>query len=686
MTVTDFLGRLQRVKKQSGDNGWLASCPFHGEDKTPSLSVKEGSDGRILVNCFAGCSADDVLSAMGLDAAALFPEHDKAPARTVVATYDYRDEQGNLLFQKVRYSPKGFTQRVPDGKGGWTYGRQGARPILYKLYEFQGKPSVLFVEGEKDVDAAWALGIPATCNPDGSGQWDASYPTLLTAAGVLRVAVIPDHDAPGRAHALRVAAAFHAAGIQVRLVELPGSGEHGDLSDYLARGGTKADLLAIVKATAIWTPNYSGSIQVVELVAPPPRLFEALGEQRYRLGIHPEGVTLEVNRLRRSSQELVGELLVRVNGSFVDAKTFADGILQVGDMNFSSTQARTTRAKLLGDRSGDKSMDWFGFLEEFVTSVIAAERKGRPAEVLADVEVEEEETDTWRVEGFPLLRQLPQVVFGSSATGKSYFSMWIAGQLADQGVSVLYADWEFSQSEHKKRLVRLFPAMPRNLFYIRCEQHLRHETDHLLDVIQKHKIQYIICDSIGFACEGPADAQEGASGYFRSLRQLKVGSLNIAHIPKQYDDNREAQIFGSVFFTNGARSVWFIDKAKENPTGELRFGLYHRKNNVGALLQPKGYKLIFRGDRTLIESINLKDVEELAAGYPLLDRIKELLLPEPMTMKAIAEELNVTMPVLRATVARHKSQFIRMGNRVAVSTAHDPPPETSQESSDVTEF
>ena len=401
-------------------------------------------------------------------------------------------------------------------------------------------------------------------------------------------------------------------------------------------------------------------------------MFQALGEQRYTLAIHPEGVTLEVNRLRRSSQELIGELLVRVNGDFPNARTFSDGILQVGDMNFSSTQARSTRAKLLGERAGDKAVDWFGFLEEFVTSVIAAERRGKPAEVLADVEVEDEDTEAWHVEGFPLLRQLPQVIFGSSATGKSYLSMWIAGQLADMGVNVLYADWEFSQAEHKKRLQRLFAPMPKNLLYIRCEHHLRHETDHLLDVIQKHQIQYIVCDSIGFACEGPADAQEGAAGYFRSLRQLRVGSLNIAHIPKQYDDNREAQIFGSVFFTNGARSVWFIDRAKENPTGELRFGLYHRKNNVGALLQPKGFKLVFRGDRTLVEAINLKDVEELAAGYPLLDRLKELLVSGPMTMKAITEELNVTMPLLKSTVSRHRSQFVKVGNKISVGASGEP--------------
>jgi len=241
--------------------------------------------------------------------------------------------------------------------------------------------------------------------------------------------------------------------------------------------------------------------------------------------------------------------------------------------------------------------------------------------------------------------------------------MWLAGMLANQDIPVLYADWEFSQSEHRKRLARLFPMMPKNLYYIRCDHPLKQEVDHLTDIIQKHKIQYIICDSIGFAVDGPAESHEGAAGYFRYLRQLRVGSLNVAHIPKQYDDGREAQIFGSIFFKNGARSVWFIERAKENPSGELRFGLYHRKNNVGAILQPKGFKLIFRGSNTLVESVDLKTVEELASGFPLFDRVKAALAGGALSMKALAEDLDSPVPSIRSVLSRHKSYFIKVGTR-----------------------
>jgi hypothetical protein len=53
-------------------------------------------------------------------------------AAQIVATYDYTDEAGKLLFQTVRYQPKDFAQRQPDGKGGWIWNLKGARRVLYR--------------------------------------------------------------------------------------------------------------------------------------------------------------------------------------------------------------------------------------------------------------------------------------------------------------------------------------------------------------------------------------------------------------------------------------------------------------------------------------------------------------------------------------------------------------------------
>lgn len=68
--INVLLQRLEAVKAV-GRSRWVARCPAHA-DKTPSLSVREASDGRVLIHDFAGCSAVEVLSALGLSLADLF--------------------------------------------------------------------------------------------------------------------------------------------------------------------------------------------------------------------------------------------------------------------------------------------------------------------------------------------------------------------------------------------------------------------------------------------------------------------------------------------------------------------------------------------------------------------------------------------------------------------------------------
>lgn len=72
MSASKLLQTLDKVK-QTGPGRWLACCPAH-EDKSPSLSIRELDDGRVLIHDFAGCSVNQVLGAVGLDFDALYPE------------------------------------------------------------------------------------------------------------------------------------------------------------------------------------------------------------------------------------------------------------------------------------------------------------------------------------------------------------------------------------------------------------------------------------------------------------------------------------------------------------------------------------------------------------------------------------------------------------------------------------
>jgi hypothetical protein len=88
MSVETLLSRLDKVRR-TGAGRWVARCPSH-RDKTPSLSIRELDDGRVLVHCFGGCAAGDVLNAVGLELSDLFPEPigDKKPERLPISARD----------------------------------------------------------------------------------------------------------------------------------------------------------------------------------------------------------------------------------------------------------------------------------------------------------------------------------------------------------------------------------------------------------------------------------------------------------------------------------------------------------------------------------------------------------------------------------------------------------------------
>lgn len=69
-----IVDRLEFVKPNGADK-WIARCPAHN-DKSPSLTIKELNDGRVLVHCFAGCGAVDILASIGMEMTDLFPDTD----------------------------------------------------------------------------------------------------------------------------------------------------------------------------------------------------------------------------------------------------------------------------------------------------------------------------------------------------------------------------------------------------------------------------------------------------------------------------------------------------------------------------------------------------------------------------------------------------------------------------------
>jgi hypothetical protein len=202
------------------------------------------------LHCFAGCAVKDICTILSITEPDLFAKDNGQQVKLrIVATYHYRDEQETVLYEAIRYAPKDFKQRRPDGKGGYIWNLQGVRRALYRLPELiaPDKSAVVFIaEGEKDVDRLVQAGLVATCNVGGAGKWKDEYNEPLRGR---RVVVIADKDKAGRDHAQKVAKSLYGVASEVRVIDLPGE-RVKDAYDWFAAGGTVEKLMELMEQAA----------------------------------------------------------------------------------------------------------------------------------------------------------------------------------------------------------------------------------------------------------------------------------------------------------------------------------------------------------------------------------------------------------------------------------------------------
>lgn len=253
------LAQLKGVKRQA--KGYMAKCPAH-EDRTPSLSVAVGSDGRVLLHCHAGCTTEAIAKALRLEVRDLFPATADAaeiwtPGGQAVAVYPYADEGGVVLFEVIRTADKQFRQRVPDptAASGYRWKLDGTRRVLFHLPQLlaavaAGK-TVYIAEGEKDVMALERAGVAATCNSGGAGKWRPEYNAPLRGAVVV---IVADKDEAGRAHAAKIAQSLQGIASSCVTVE---AATGKDAADHLDAGRTVADFVAVRGADPERSPALS---------------------------------------------------------------------------------------------------------------------------------------------------------------------------------------------------------------------------------------------------------------------------------------------------------------------------------------------------------------------------------------------------------------------------------------------
>ena len=246
----------------------LYRCPRH-DDHHPSLSVNEVKDKWFCGPCGTGGTAYKLAAFIsGIDPAnktavsgwmvdhglltKTAKKHKPARKPQVSETYTYRDRDGETRFEKLRYEPKGFRIRRPDGSGGFIWNLKGVDPIPYRLDEWCEGKTVFLVEGEKDADLLAGWGLPATTGPFGSSKWpEALNPHFADK----NIGILPDNDEAGRKHAMAVARALLPNAKLVIVIDLPNLLAKGDVSDWADAGGTKIELIKLAKAATPLTPE-----------------------------------------------------------------------------------------------------------------------------------------------------------------------------------------------------------------------------------------------------------------------------------------------------------------------------------------------------------------------------------------------------------------------------------------------
>ena len=261
MNLAALLARVESIThtppKKSGDN-YICRCPAH-DDNSPSLSISEGTNGRILLKCHAGCEIEAITAALDIKPADLFPK-DQQPKPKIVATYPYHDPEGQLRFEVCRYEPKDFRQRRPDPDkpGQWLWSLKGIDPVPYRLPELiaaaKAGETIFVPEGEKDVAALVKNGFVATCNAGGAGKWREGFAEYFD--GAKAVCIIADKDGPGRKHATQIAASLKDKVPSVKVFELPDATGKTvkDAHDFFAAGGNADKLREIAGAAREFEP------------------------------------------------------------------------------------------------------------------------------------------------------------------------------------------------------------------------------------------------------------------------------------------------------------------------------------------------------------------------------------------------------------------------------------------------
>jgi hypothetical protein len=337
----------------------------------------------------------------------------------------------------------------------------------------------------------------------------------------------------------------------------------------------------------------------------------------------------------------------------------------------SPSSKRTFTGQLKNANNALQWIHWDWIVRCITWKVMDSIRKGPPVE------------EIWPVEGSILAPEYlvqpllylnhPTVIFGDYGSLKSTVALLIAfvAQLPyqnnglglitkDNPANTLYLDLEGDSPMFTKRWTALSRGfdieaqMP--ILYRRMDTKVADSIDTIQQIVVENKIRFIIIDSLGPAVKGNLNDPEPAMDYNQALRKLGITSLTLAHNSKD-PLTKQRSIFGSVFFSNLARSIWQckVEGERQPDDDQAIISLKQIKASFSQLYGTLGYRFKYTDNTITVDRTDLKDTS-LAGELPLTWQIKNLLKGGALQASEIAGLTDKPINTIRVTLSRMKTK------------------------------
>lgn len=457
---------------------------------------------------------------------------------------------------------------------------------------------------------------------------------------------------PGRnASAARIAGYFHRQGVPTDVIfEI--------LSPWAEKCSPpfpQDELIQVVESVTRYdnTLLFQG-----EMIAEPT--VTVLPSGRMRFDWELEKMTFDLERIRMEGARIPCLMTVSKNGdNFYGPATF--------DL-YSSSARRTARSDM-----GDEA-PWGGYFNWMANRVRQEYDKPHAVTELSRHKVQSD--SPWLVEPF-LRRGLPGLLFGSGGIGKSTLALALCLSLArgksiipglhvDKPVNSLYLDWEQETDDAAEVLQSLASAAnvsADGVLHMRMAGSLTDHLEHILGIIQEHKIGFVVVDSILPASGNDIKDDESPRLFYQALRETGAATLCLTHHSKAEPD----QPYGNVYWTNLARGSWKMEGEQDPESNVLHSELFNVKMNRGGKSKPFALDTVFDDSGIGYKTADIQSESMTATTQSAKYKIRDLLLSAgAMEAKEVSDHFGISPSratnLLKDSTDKEGQMFIQVGS------------------------